>query len=78
MLLILAWVPVATTVVLGLVWLSLGESSPGRKVLGVAVFLIAVYLQFFSRFSLIGMLLQIVLAVALAGWRRMDRATGGL
>lgn len=77
MMFILVWVPVGTSLVLGAVWLAFGESPPGRKLIGVAVFLVAVYLQFFTRFSLIGMLLQIVIALALAAWRKMDSATGG-
>ena len=76
MLPLLVMVPVGTSVVFGILWLALGESPRGRKVLGVAVFLVAIYLQFFSRFALIGLLLQIVIALVLAGWRRMDRATG--
>ena len=77
MLFVLAWVPAGTSLVLGITWLALGESPPGRKWLGVALFLVAVYLQFFSRFSLAGMLLQIAIALTLAVWRKMDGATGG-
>ena len=72
MLFILLFVPVFVTLVLGLVFLFLGSASPGFKLAGVVVFAVAVYLQFFSRFSLAGMLIQIALAVSLALWHRMD------
>ena len=69
MLLILAWIPAATSLVLGVVYLYQGEARPAFKVLGVAIFVAAVYLQFFSMHSLIGMLLRVGLAVGVAvGW----------
>jgi hypothetical protein len=73
MLFILAWIPVATSLVLGVVYLYQGEARPAFKVLGVALFGAAVYLQFFSRHSLVGLVLQVVLAVGLALWWRMGR-----
>jgi len=73
MLLILAWIPAATSLVLGVVYLYQGEARPAFKVLGVAIFVAAVYLQFFSMHSLIGMLLQVGLAFGLAFWWRLGR-----
>ncbi len=63
-------VPVFVTLVLGLVFLFLGSASPGFKLTGVVVFAGAVYLQFVSRFSLTGLLIQIALAFSLALWRK--------
>ena len=56
---LLVWVPVATSVILGVVYLFFGDSGPGFKILGTAVFFAAVYFQFFSRHFLLGFLLQI-------------------
>jgi hypothetical protein len=75
MLSFLAWVPVGTSLILGVVCLFLGDGRPAFKILGIVVFLAAVYLQFLSRYSLVGLLLQIVLALCLALWRRMDLST---
>ena len=75
MLFILAWIPVTTTLVLGGVYLYQGEARPAFKVLGIAVFVVAVYLQFFSIHSLIGLLLQVALAFGLAFWWRVGRLT---
>ena len=66
----LALIPVGTSLILGVVFLFMGEAGPGVKVVGTTVFLVAVYLQFFSSFSLAGMLLQIILALCLAWWRQ--------
>ena len=67
---ILAFVPVLTSAILGAVYVSLGDGRPAVKILGAAVFAIAAYLQFFSSRPLTGLLVQVVLAVALAGWHR--------
>jgi hypothetical protein len=75
MLPLLALIPVGTSLILGVVFLFLGEARPGVKGLGTIVFFIAVYLQFFSTFSLPGMLLQIVLALCLAWWRQTSTST---
>ena len=72
MMLVLVFIPVFVTIVLGLVFLALGSASPGFKLAGVVVFAVAVYLQFFSRFGLAGLLIQIALAFSLALWRKMD------
>ena len=65
-------IPVFVTLVLGTVFLFLGSANPGFKLACVAVFAVAVYLQFFSRLSLAGLLIQIALALSLAIWRRTD------
>jgi len=65
-------IPVFVTLVLGLVFVALGSASPAFKLFGIGVFFLAVYLQFFSRFVLAGLLIQIALALSLTLWRRMD------
>jgi len=65
-------VPAATSLILGIVYLVAGDASLARKLLVAAVFLIAVYLQFFSLHVLAGMLLQLVLALGLAVWRKTN------
>lgn len=71
MLFLLVWVPVGTSLVLGVVYLLYGDARPAFKILGAVIFFFAVYLQFFSSHSLFGMLLQITLALYLAMWLRM-------
>jgi hypothetical protein len=75
MIALLLFVPAFTSLVLGAVYLVLGEGRPALKVLGVAVFGAAVYLQFFSRHALAGLLLQIALAFFLALWKRLNPTT---
>ena len=75
MMIFLAWVPAGTSLILGVVYLFVGEARPILKVLGVVVFCGAVYLQFFSRHSLLGLLLQIALALHLALWRRISASS---
>ena len=67
-------VPVATSLILGIVYLAAGDASLARKLCVTAGFLVAVYLQFFSRHGIFGMLLQIALALGLAVWRKADAA----
>ena len=64
--------PVATSLILGIVYVFHGDGPPVIKIVGTVVFSSALYLQFFSRHSLFGLLLQIALAVSLALWRRVD------
>jgi hypothetical protein len=71
---LLAFIPVATSLILGIVFVAAGDASPARKLSITAVFLVAVYLQFYSRHGLAGMLLQIALAVGLAVWRKANAA----
>jgi hypothetical protein len=69
---LLFFIPVFVTLFLGVAFLFLGSASPGFKLAGVVVFAVAVYLQFFSRFDLAGLLIQVALALSLVLWRRMD------
>jgi hypothetical protein len=68
----LVLLPVATSLILGIVYVFHGDGPPAIKIVGTVVFGSALYLQFFSRHSLFGLLLQIALAVSLALWRRVD------
>lgn len=72
MMIVLAWAPAATSLVLGVVFLSYGEAGPAVKILGTVVFFAALYLQFFSPLPLLGLLVQVGLALCLALWRRMN------
>ena len=72
MLPLLVFLPVITSLILGIRYLSHGDGPPAIKIVGSVVFGTALYLQFFSRHSLAGMLLQIVLAVSLAVWRKAE------
>jgi hypothetical protein len=67
------FVPATVSLVLGIVYLMMGTAGPVAKCLGAAVFLVAVYLQFFSRWPLAGLLMQIGLALCLELWRRLGR-----
>ncbi len=69
---LLMLVPLFVTLVLGPVYLLTGAAGPGFKAAGITLFGLAVYLQFFSRFALAGMLIQVALAFSLALWRRME------
>lgn len=68
----LSLVPVLATLVFGTVYLTMGAAAPVYKLGGVLIFAAAVYLQFFSRFALAGLLIQVGLALSLALWRRFD------
>lgn len=72
MLSLFALVPVAASCILGLIYLLTEESSPRVKLLICGVFLLAAYLQFASRFSLLGLLLQAALAAVLAIWWKLE------
>ena len=69
---LLFFIPVFVTLFLGVAFLFFSEASPVFKLAGVAFFAAAVYLQFFSRFALEGMLIQVALALSLALWRKME------
>jgi len=69
---ILFFIPVLVSFSLGVAFLVFGSARPGFKLAGVLVFGTAVYLQFFSRFALVGLLIQVALAVSLALWRKFD------
>ena len=67
----LGYVPIFASFVIGLQYLWAGEGSTPTKVIGVALFLTAAYLQFFSPYMMAGVLLQVALAFTLEIWRRM-------
>jgi hypothetical protein len=69
---LLGFVPVLASLVLGLIYLGMGEGSDVLKACGVGVFLTAVYLQFFSGQMVAGVLLQATLAFTLEMWRRTN------
>lgn len=71
---LLPWVPVATSLTLGIVYLAVGDASLVRKFTVTGVFLAAVYLQFLTLHGIAGMLLQIALALGLALWRKANAA----
>jgi hypothetical protein len=68
-------IPAGTSLILGVVYLFLGEGRPLAKGVGAVVFLVALYLQFFSPYAVAGLLLQTALALCLAVWKKMDSAT---
>ncbi len=72
MLPLLELIPVGTSFILGLVYLTMQEDRTVLKIAGAVLFLAAVYLQFYSRWTLAGLLLQIGLAVTLAIQRRLE------
>ena len=67
-------VPVATSLILGIVYVAAGDASLARKLTVTSVFLAAVYLQFFTLHGIAGMFLQIALALGLAVWRKANAA----
>jgi len=73
---LLFFIPVFVTLSLGVAFLFFGSAGPAFKLAAVLVFALAVYLQFFSRFDLTGLLIQIALALSLALWRKMDKESG--
>ena len=72
MLPILFMLPAFASFVLGVVFVVLGDAHPRTKLIVAAAFAAAVYLQFFSRFALVGLLFQVSLALGLLLWRRLD------
>ena len=66
----LGWVPILASAVLGTLYLWTGEGGTALKAVGVAVFMTAAYLQFFSPYYVAGVLLQVTLALTLEFWRR--------
>ena len=67
---LLQFVPVATSLILGVVFLIAEDRRLALRLSGAAIFSVAVYLQFFSLHGLAGMLLQIALALGLVFWRK--------
>ena len=68
---LLGYAPILASAVLGILYLWTGEAGPVTKAIGVAVFVTAAYLQFFSPYMMAGVLLQVALALTLEFWRRM-------
>jgi hypothetical protein len=68
----LLWIPAGTSLVLGAIYVLLGDARPPAKVGGFLWFAAALYLQFGSRYSLAGLLAQTALAMTLAIWRKAD------
>ena len=71
---VLPLVPVATSLILGIVYVAAGDASGARKLSVAAVVLVALYLQFLSRYGLAGMFLQVAVALGLIVWRKADAA----
>ena len=71
----LLWLPTIVSLILGSIYLFMGEGKPLFKLLCVAVFLVAAYLQFVSRHSLSGLLVQSALALGLVLWHRTTTAS---
>jgi hypothetical protein len=69
---LLGFVPVLASLVLGLIYIGMGEGSALLKGIGTGIFLTAVYLQFFSGQMVAGVLLQAALAFTLEMWRRTN------
>lgn len=69
---LLGFVPVLASFVLGVIYVTLGDGAPALKAAGAAVFVLAVYLQFFSAYLVAGVLLQAGLTLTLEFWRRMN------
>jgi hypothetical protein len=68
-------IPAGTSLILGIVYLFLGEARPLTKGIGAIAFLVGLYVQFFSSYAVAGLLLQTALAFCLAVWKKMDEAT---
>ncbi len=60
--------------ILGVAYLLFGESRPALKLAGIVIFGAAVYLQFYSRFSTVGLVMQVGVAVCLVLWRKWTTA----
>lgn len=69
---LLGFVPILASATLGLIYLWMGEGSPLRNGAGIAIFLLAAYLQFFSPYLVAGLLIQASLALTMEFWRRMQ------
>jgi hypothetical protein len=69
---LLGYVPILASAVLGILYLWTGEGGAVTRAIGVAVFVTAAYLQLFSPYLVAGILLQVVLALTLELWRRLQ------
>jgi len=68
----LVLVPLGTSLVLGIVYVWSWNTRPASKIIVAVTFVAAVYLQFFTRHSLFGLLLQVALALYLALWQKLN------
>ena len=68
----LSLVPAGTSFILGVVYILFGEARPAVKIAGAMWFVVALYLQFGSGYPLVGLLAQVLLAMALAIWKRAE------
>jgi hypothetical protein len=75
MLFLLRWVPILSSGWLGAVFVVTSEAGAGVKASVCVVFLIAAFLQFFSPYPLVGLVLQAVLALCLAVWWKVETTT---
>lgn len=65
-------IPAGTSLILGLIYVFHGVARPPVKIAGSLWFMGSLYVQFGSRYPLVGLLTQTVLAMVLAIWRRAD------
>ena len=63
-------IPAGTSLILGVVYVLLGDAKPALKVAGSLWFMAALYLQFESNHPLVGLFAQVALAMVLAIWKR--------
>ena len=68
-------IPAGVSLILGIVYLFTGEGRPLTKAVGAVVFLVGLYLQFFTLYAVAGLLLQTALAFCLALWKKMNDAS---
>lgn len=67
----LAWIPLGATLVVGTLFLADDDAKLSLKIAGIAVFGVAIFFQFFSSYGLMGLYLQIGLAICLEFWRQL-------
>lgn len=64
-------IPPGVSLVLGIVFLVTSDSRPLVKFIVVGLFLLGTYFQFFSGYRLVGVLIQVGLAIGLALWMKL-------
>ncbi len=65
-------IPAGVALVLGVIFLLTSESRPWVKFVVAATFVAGAHLQFFSAYYLVGLLIQVVLAIGLAIWMKLS------
>ena len=63
-------IPAVASLILGVIYLAMGEGSPAVKFGGAIWFFTALWMQFSSPHIVIGVLMQAALAFTLEIWRR--------